>query len=215
MNEQISRYGDFSKQYYLPARPYGLALFRCYFRLTFTGIENIPATGPAILVPNHTSFLDPPLLSAVVPRVVYFLMLHTLYYHRWLHWLFSRLPCIPMKRGSIASTTALRMCLEALNHGQVLCVFPEGGISLENKASGIKSGAALLASRTQAPIIPVGIRGSEDALPLKHILPRPRRISMRFGAPIFIPSTDTRDKELLQTITEKTMATIRTLLAEE
>jgi 1-acyl-sn-glycerol-3-phosphate acyltransferase len=212
METEAQRFGDFTKKYYLPARPFGFVLFRLYFHLKVTGVEHIPSTGPGIIVPNHTSLLDPPLLSAVVPRVIYYLMLSKHYYHpRW-NWLFSRLPCIPMKRGSTANTGALKQCLQVLTHNQLLCMFPEGGISREHKAGGVRQGAASLAVRAQAPIIPAGINGASEALSLKHRFPRPKPITINFGAPIHIPSAGTQDKALLYEITEKTMSSVKSLL---
>lgn len=213
MKQKVTdRFGDFTKKYYLPARPYGFALFRVYFRLKVTGTDHIPKTGPGIIVPNHTSLLDPPLLAAVVPRVIYFLMLSKHYYHpRW-HWLFSRLPCIPMKRGRGVKTEALKQCLQVLEHGQLLCMFPEGGISREHKAGGAKQGAVSLALRAQAPILPAGINGASEAFSLNHRFPRPKPIKINFGAPIHVPSEEIRDKALLHEITEKTMLSVSSLL---
>ncbi|GAK57332.1 1-acyl-sn-glycerol-3-phosphate acyltransferase [Candidatus Vecturithrix granuli] len=204
---------DFTKRYYLPARPYGFALFRLYFRLKVTGVNQIPPTGGVILVPNHTSFLDPPLLSSAVPRVIYFLMLHQHYYHPWFHWLFRRLPCIPMKR-SAAGGTAFKHCLQVLEHEQILCMFPEGGISREHKAQGLRHGAALLAVHTHAPIVPVGIYGASKALALKQWFPRPRAITINFGKPLYAPVSDSHDKALLQYITEQTMEQVQALLSK-
>ncbi len=212
MEAEAERFDNFTKQYYLPARPFGFAVFRLYFRLKVAGLEHIPSTGPGIIVPNHTSFLDPPLLSAVVPRVIYFLMLSKHYYHPWWHWLFSRLPCIPLKRGNVINPGALKQCLQVLEHDQLLCMFPEGGIRQEHKAGGAKQGAALLATRSQAPIIPAGINGASEALSLKQRFPRPKPIKINFGAPIHVPSAGTRDKDLLQEITEKTMSSVESLL---
>lgn len=206
------KFGDFNRKYYLPARPYGFALFRLYFRLKAIGVEHIPETGPGIIVPNHASMLDPPLLSAVVPRVIYYLMLAKHYEHpRW-HWLFRRLPCIPLKRGNLTNTEALKQCKQVLEHGQLLCMFPEGGILRQHKSGGAKQGAALLAMRTQAPIIPAGITGADQALPVKHKFPRPKPITIRFGPPLRISEGDTRDKDLLQQITDRTMLQIQSLL---
>lgn len=213
MEAPLQIFRDFTKRYYLPARPYGFALFRLYFRLKVTGVDQIPATGPVILVPNHTSFLDPPLLSSAVPRVIYFLMLHHHYYHPWFHWLFQRLPCIPVKRN-VAGGAAFKYCLQVLEHEQILCVFPEGGISHEHKAQGLRHGAALLALHTNAPIVPVGIHGASKALSLKQWFPRPRPISIKFGKPLYAPASDSRDKILLQQITEQIMDQVRTLLSE-
>jgi 1-acyl-sn-glycerol-3-phosphate acyltransferase len=211
MEADIHRFGDFTKKYYLPARPFGLALFRLYFHLEVRGREHLPTAGPGIIVPNHTSFLDPPLLSAVVPRVLYFLMLSKHFFHPKWYWLFSRLPCIPMERGK-TNTRALKECLQVLKHQQLLCMFPEGGISREHKAEGVKQGAALLALRTQAPIIPAGIIGASAALKLHQRFPRPKPILIKFGAPIQIPSNGIHDKEALQEITDKTMSSIELLL---
>ncbi len=202
---------DFTKNYYLPARPYGFALFRWYFKLRVFGLEHIPAQGPVILVPNHSSFLDPPLLSSVVPRVVYFLMLHKHFYHSFFHWLFRRLPCIPVKRNP-SGGAAFKLCIQALQHNQVLCVFPEGGISREHKSRGLRHGAALLALKTQAPLVPVGIQGASEALILNQWFPRPRPISIHFGKPITIPFTEEYNKDLLQKIISKVMDEVHLLL---
>lgn len=212
METKANRSDNFDRKYYLPARPLGFAIFRLYFRLRVTGIDQIPETGPGIIVPNHTSFLDPPLLSAVVPRVVYYLMLSKHYYHpRW-HWLFSRLPCIPLKRNSVSNTEALKQCMNVLEHGQLLCMFPEGGIERHHKARGARHGAALLAVRTRAPIIPAGIVGADKALPLKRRFPRPRPIIIHFGTPIRFPDEGKRDKEQLQALTQMTMLHIQSLV---
>jgi 1-acyl-sn-glycerol-3-phosphate acyltransferase len=212
---EAARFGDCTRKYYLPARPLGFALFRLYFRLQVTGLEHLPTDSGGIIVPNHTSFLDPPLMSAVVPRVVYYLMLSHHYYHpRW-HWLFSRLPCIPMARGSLSNAEAMKLCLHVLEHGQLLCMFPEGGISHHHKANGVRPGAALLASRSQTPIIPAGIVGAAVALPLHAKFPRAKPITIRFGAPIFAPVLDTRDKDELHALMHTTMARIHALTTGE
>jgi 1-acyl-sn-glycerol-3-phosphate acyltransferase len=207
----IARFGNCQRRYYLPARPYGFALFRLYFKLQAVGVEHLPKTGPGILVPNHASFLDPPLLSAVTPRVIYYLMLAHHYYHRRWHWLFSRLPCIPLKRGRAANTDAMKLCLHVLEHGQMLCMFPEGGIAHHHKAGGARHGATVLASRSGAPILPVGIQGADQALRLGQRWPRPKPITIRFGAPIAVPALDTRDKEALQATTTEIMNRVHAL----
>ncbi len=214
MAEKVPSFGDFKKRYYLPARPFGFALFRLYFRLKVTGIEHVPRTGPVILVPNHGSFLDPPLLASIVPRVIYFLMLHHHYYHPVFHWLFGRLPCIPVKRSSITGGTALRHCLQVLQHGQVVCIFPEGGIHHKHKAGGPGHGAALLALRAQAPLVPVGINGTSEALRLHQRFPRPKHVKINIGEPLYLEPRDTYERSVLQEIMENAMVRIQSLVSD-
>ncbi len=209
--KQPHTFHRFDKRYYLPARPYGFALFRLYFRLKVSGVEHIPATGPVILVSNHTSLMDPPLLSSAVPRVLYFIMLHKHFYHRYFHWLFKRLPCIPVKRDSMAGTSALKLSLQVLQHHQILCIFPEGGISREHKARGFRTGAAVLALKTGAPVVPVGILGASAAFPLQARFPKPKPVAMNFGDPISVPEGDTRDKAFLQEIMTNIMTRVQAL----
>jgi len=119
-----------------------------------------------------------------------------------------------MKR-SAAGGAAFKHCLQVLAHEQILCVFPEGGISHEHKAQGLRHGAALLAVHTNAPIIPVGIHGASKALALKQWFPRPRSITINFGKPLYAPASDSRDKAFLQQITDQTMEHVRSLLPEQ
>ncbi len=212
MVEQPPNFYDFHRSYYLPARPFGYALFRLYFRLHVTGLARIPQTGPVILVPNHSSFLDPPLLASILPRVIYFLMLHRHYYHPYFHWLFSRLPCIPVKRSSITGGTALRYCMQVLQHNQVLCIFPEGGIASEQREKGPGHGAALLAVRMQAPLVPVGIQGASAALALHQRVPRPKPVTIHLGEPLYVEPVETYQREDLRHLMEQTMERVHSLV---
>jgi 1-acyl-sn-glycerol-3-phosphate acyltransferase len=139
-------------------------------------------------------------------------MLHHHYYHPLFHWLFSRLPCIPVKRSRFTGGTAIRYCFQVLRHGQVLCIFPEGGISREHKERGVGHGAALLALRMQAPIVPVGISGASKALGLHQHFPRPKPIKINIGEPLYVAPTETYERALLQEIMENAMTRVQSLL---
>ncbi len=164
------------------------------FRLSATGLERLPRAGPAVLVSNHISWLDPIILPLVLPRKPAFLAMEELW----------RMPgaslvmrlygprAIPLHRGAV-DTTAFRRALEVLQDGALLIIFPEGGISPDGRLRPFHRGAALLAARAGAPIVPVAIRGTEEALPLGRLLPRARPITVHFGTPISIEGTSRED----------------------
>ncbi len=170
------------------------AVARAVFHLSATGLERLPRTGPAVLVSNHISWLDPVILPLVLPRKPGFLAMEELW----------RMPgaslvmrlygprAVPLRRGTV-DTTAFKRALEVLNDGALLIIFPEGRISLDGRLRPFHRGAALLAARTGAPIVPVAIDGTEEALPLGRVLPRARPITVHFGMPINVSGMSRED----------------------
>ena len=96
---------------------------------------------------------------------------------------------IPLRRGAV-DTTALRRATEALRQGAWLIVFPEGGIPAEGEVRPFHRGAAMLAARSGAPMVPIAIVGTDDALPLGRILPRRRPVTIYIGEPFTVPPDD-------------------------
>lgn len=167
---------------------------RVFFHLSATGIERLPRTGPAVLVSNHLSWLDPIILATVLPRKPGFLGMEELWRMPGVR-LAVRLygpTAIPLRRGAV-DTTALRRALEVLKSGGLLVVFPEGGISRDGRLQPFHRGAALLAARAGAPMVPVAIEGTAEALPLGRVVPRPRPITVHIGFPVSIGSASRDD----------------------
>lgn len=186
------------------------AAARALFHLSATGIERLPRTGPAVLVSNHLSWLDPVILPLVLPRKPGFLGMEELWRMPGVR-LALRLygpTAIPLHRGAV-DTTALRRALEVLKSGGLLIVFPEGGISRDGRLQPFHRGAALLAARAGAPIVPVAIEGTAEALPLGKVVPRPRPITVRIGTPIDISGTS---REALHRAGEEAASQILALL---
>ncbi len=98
---------------------------------------------------------------------------------------------IPLDRGTVGAT-ALKRALEVLQDGALLIIFPEGGISPDGRLRPFHRGAALLAARSGAPLVPIAITGTRDALPLGRRVPRLRPITVRVGTPI-VPPGPTRE----------------------
>lgn len=158
-------------------------LTRFYFRMSCEGAANVPRTGGVILCPNHSSFLDPPALQWAVSRPVRFLMDAGFYRLPHLH-LFARLfRAIPVEenRRNIASLSLAERILLA---GEALGVFPEGEIPTRGRLGRFRSGGAVLAMHTGAPLIPAWIEGTGESLPRSGKWPKPRPIRVRFGPPI-------------------------------
>jgi 1-acyl-sn-glycerol-3-phosphate acyltransferase len=162
-------------------------LLRAWFRLRRDGAP--PASGAYVLAANHTSFLDPIVLGAVVRTRVVFLMTEVLWRSPGLGWFYRWNRAIPIRtRGG--NRDALRAAREVLQQGRVLGIFPEGGLSRDGLAMLGNPGAVALVLQEQVPIVPVGIVGAHAAMPPGARVPRPRRITVRFGAPILPAELD-------------------------
>ena len=170
------------------------AFARAVFRLTVIGEERLPRTGAAVIVANHISWLDPIILPLALPRKPAFLAMEELWRMRGVRLVMRAYGplAIPLNRGAV-DATALKRSLRALRDGALLIVFPEGGISTDGRLRPFHRGAALMAARTRAPLIPVAIMGTADALPLGRIMPRPRPVTVRIGIPLAPPSPERED----------------------
>ncbi len=164
---------------------------RALFRLRAVGLERLEPLGPAVLVANHVSWLDPVILPLVLPRKPGFLAMEELWRMPGVAFVMRTYGplAIPLRRGAI-DTTALRRATEALRSGAWLIIFPEGGIPTAGEVRPFHRGAAMLAARTGAPIVPIAIVGTDDALPLGRIIPRRRPITVYIGEPIAVPPGD-------------------------
>ncbi|HXX40208.1 MAG TPA: lysophospholipid acyltransferase family protein [bacterium] len=156
------------------------------FRLSTVGTDRIPS-GPAVVVANHVSWLDPIILPLVMPRKPAVLAMAELWHMPGVRLVMRAYGplAIPIRRGMV-DTGALKRSLAALRDGHLLIVFPEGGISGDGRLRPFQRGAALLAARASVPIVPVAIVGTNDALPLGRVVPRPRRVVVRIGTPVTV-----------------------------
>lgn len=162
-----------------------------YLRLNVEGLSHLPAQSGAIVAGNHPNVLDGLLLLIVSPRPVRFLMAEEMYEHRYLHGLFKALGCIPVYRTKTHNGDALRAAVAALEHGEMLGIFPEGTTSYQGSMQQVKRGVALLALKTGLPIVPFAILGSFEAFPKGTKFPKPKPVEMRFEQPVSYPTSET------------------------
>jgi len=150
------------------------------------GVGNIPATGPALIAPNHISFIDSVFILALVPRRI-LAVGKAEYMDSWrTRYLFPAVGMIPLNRAnSTAAAAALAQAAQALESGDLFLIYPEGTRSRDGYLHRGKTGVARLAMRTGAPIIPVGIQGTDAIQPPGTYVPRLfKPCRLRFGTPI-------------------------------
>ena len=150
-----------------------------------------------MIVAPHRSWLDPACVVGACPRPVRFLMMERVYRWCWAHWFYRGVRAIPVEaedgRGSLRG---LREGLRALHRGQLVGIFPEGRVFPVERPGKLHLGAALLAIRGRAPVIPCGIVGSDRAWPHGRRWPGPARVRVRFAEPI--PPPVRQDRESLE-----------------
>ncbi|MBX3287494.1 MAG: lysophospholipid acyltransferase family protein [Acidimicrobiales bacterium] len=161
---------------------------RVWFRVSARGREHVPSEGAFILAPVHRSNLDFLLVLICTRRRVRFLAKDTLFVGFW-DKLFTALGGIPVARGT-ADREALQTCIAVVEAGEPLVVFPEGTRQFGPEVQELFDGAAFIQSRTGVPIVPVGIGGSEAAMPKGAKFIKPHRVRLVVGAALLAPEAD-------------------------
>lgn len=184
---------------------------RIYTRGTVEGKEHLP-DGAFVLAPVHRSYIDTPISSWVQMRRLRYLGKDPMWKYAWLGKLFTAMGAIPVHRGSI-DREALRRCLQALETGQPVVLFPEGERKDGPTIHPLLDGAAFLAAKACVPLVPVGIGGSARAMPRGAKFVYPHRVHVIIGEP-FMVETNGRgraSREQLAVATERLHAELQRL----
>ena len=161
------------------------------FRPDVTGADHIPLTGPVLIAPIHRSNVDFALTLFMSRRKIFFMAKDSLFGVPLLGRLITHLGAFPVKRGS-ADRESLSLAEEVLRHGHALVLFPEGTRKEGRAVAPLHDGAMFLAARTGAAVVPVGIGGSDRAMPLGAKIPRPSKIRIVVGTAIDPPVSEGR-----------------------
>jgi len=178
------REGLFTSWLYWISRFGVLLALKLKYRLDIKGHENIPLQGGAVLVANHCSYLDPPVMASCSPkRIVHFMARDTLFSSRLAKWFFLETGVIPLNRTR-GDFGALRQAISTLKEGKVIGLFPEGTRSLDGQIHEAKGGIGFLIAKGSVPVVPIYIEGTHKAFPKGASKLRSARLSVRVGKPI-------------------------------
>lgn len=177
-----------------PRRTLGYRAFRTfvhvlwggYFRPQVTGTEHVPETGPYIIAPIHRSNADFAFAIFVTKRKTFFMAKDELWKSKLLGEFVGSMGAFPVTRG-VADRAALSAAEAVLRSGEPLVLFPEGTRQDGPSVGTLHEGAAFLAARTGAPIVPVGIAGTDRAMPRGKKLPRPVKVRIVVGDLVAAP----------------------------
>ncbi|HET8627536.1 MAG TPA: lysophospholipid acyltransferase family protein [Thermomicrobiales bacterium] len=183
-----------------------------------TGARNMPRSGPVIVVANHLHNFDPVVVSAALPRPVFYMSKRELFAHPAFAWLIRNFGAYPVNRGA-PDRAALRQTLRLLDEGLVVGLFPEGTRSVTGTLGDAYPGVALVALQAGVPLLPVGVHGTED-LPLDaKAARRPHRgrarVRVVVGRPFILPPRRPGEKPDLDAVTDRIMREIAALLPPE
>ena len=183
-------------------------LFNTYFRGRIYGVEKVPKSGAAIAVSNHASYFDPPILSTSMGRPVAFMAKEELFKVPILKSGIRLYGAYPVNRDG-SDRAAIRSAIKAIEAGWITGLFLEGTRTKDGRIHDPKLGAALIAAKTQVPLIPVSLWGTEKIF-AGSSFPRPVPLTIRIGD-VIAPPQSTK-KEELTAITEKCASIINSML---
>jgi 1-acyl-sn-glycerol-3-phosphate acyltransferase len=190
---------------------------RLLYRVEVEGLDHLPEKGPAILAPNHRSFMDSIFLALTSPRPITFIAKAEYFDHRVTRWIFRGTGQIPLRRRSPKSAReAVAAASEVLAQGGVVGVYPEGTRSRDGKLHRGNLGPVRLAMTSGAPLVPTGLIGTDAVQSPSERLPHPfRTVGVRFGTPRPLPDGDADRKVDLRGATDQLMRDIAVLSGQE
>lgn len=193
-------------------------IFRTVFRARYFNAERVPKDGPVILASNHASYMDPPFVGSGIRRPVNYLARDTLFHYRLTNFFLKRLLCVPVDREG-AGAAGLKGIFDRLSAGGVILLFPEGTRSSDGKLLPARAGVGLTVIKSEAPVIPIRIFGSYEAYNRRMLIPRPRRVMVKYGKPLDIADlraevktcSKQRVKEIYQEVANRIMREIEAM----
>jgi len=158
-------------------------VYATYFRWRVYHPERVPLKGPVILAANHASILDPPLVGSGLKRQLNYLARDTLFPVPVLGWLLRVWKVVPVDRDG-GGAAGLRAIFDRLLNGGAILLFPEGTRTLDGQLQPARSGIGLIVIKSEAPVVPIRVFGTLKALGRDTKVPRPCRVTVKYGRPM-------------------------------
>ncbi len=169
---------------------------RMAFRATVSGLEHIPQRGPCLLAANHASFMDAFVVSGLVPNAVF----DRLFFLGWEQYFRDGIAAGFAKAGHIVPVNtethlvqAMQVAASLLRRGKMVMIFPEGCRTLDGALLPFRKGVGVLAAELSVPVVPVWINGTYEAWPVGQTLPKPGRVTVSFGKPVYIDASERQE----------------------
>ena len=174
------------------------------------GHENIPASGPLIIAPLHISHLDPPAVACGMMRQLRFMAKEELFHNPIFGWFIGSVGSFPVKRGE-TDTESIRKAIALLEAGEAVLIFPEGTRGDGESIQEMSRGVAMLAKRTKALVVPVGVIGTNIVMPKGKSRGLKHKVTLAYGVPftydeIATASGERQNRELFSTALQKRIA---------
>lgn len=189
------------------------SLYRGLFRLKVTGYENLIREGPVLVVSNHESFIDPPLIGTLYQDDMYYLARKSLMTTPMLKWIYKAWNSIPVDQDR-PDMTGVKAIVKLLKSGNRVLIFPEGERTLDGNFGVAQPGTGLIVAKSNAVIQPIRIRGAREALPRGSGRIRFARVSLNIGPPIRFTQEElaaAKGKEGYQKIADRLMEAVAAL----
>lgn len=191
------------------------ALFATYFRWRVCDPGRVPQTGPVILASNHASYLDPPLVGAGLKRDINYLARESLFRFPILGAVLRNVNAVPVDRDG-GGARGLKAILDRLLAGGAIILFPEGTRTRDGNLQPARSGIGLTVIKSAAPVIPVRVFGTYEAYGRQRKIPRPHRVTVKYGRPMDFAALRAeakacdkqRLKQIYQEVADEIMAAI-------
>ncbi|MET9732280.1 lysophospholipid acyltransferase family protein [Streptomyces sp. NPDC006458] len=198
-------------------------IMRLMFRPRVEGVENIPGEGPVILAGNHVTFIDSMILPLVCDRQVFFIgkdeyVTGKGLKGRLMAWFFTGVGMIPVDRdGGKGGVAALMTGRRVLEERRVFGIYPEGTRSPDGRLYRGRTGIARLTLMTGAPVVPFAMIGTDKIQPGGAGMPRPSRVTVRFGEALEFSRYEgmDRDRYVLRAVTDSVMTEVMRLSGQE
>ncbi len=193
-------------------------LFKFYCGWSVYNPERVPLKGPVILASNHASILDPPLIGSGIHRGINYLARESLFEKPIVGWVLRNWNSVPVDRDG-AGAAGLRAIMDRLLAGGGIILFPEGTRTRDGNLQPARAGIGLTVIKSQAPVVPVRVFGTLEAMSRGKVLPRPRHVAVKYGKPMMFEQLRAeakacpkpRMKEIYQQVADEIMAAIAKL----